>query len=559
MNVAAYIAQFLVEKNVRHVFGFQGGAILKLVDEMIATGKIAYVQNYHEQASAFAADAYARVTGGLGVALATSGPGATNLITGIANAQLDSIPTLFITGQDYTANVTRGNGARQNGFQDLDIVSLVRPITKYATMVTDPTRIRYELEKAYDAAVSGRPGAALLDIPIDVQFQEIDLSLLEGFAPEVPPCPLSSLHIPKIIEAIRQAKRPVILVGGGTRIARATEEVRHLALRTGIPVIGTVNGLDVVEGTYGYAGLHGNSCANMAVQNADLLIACGVRFGQRQVGKKPENYTSARVIHIDIDENELGRIFPDELAIQADLKPFLAALNAALATESEADYRGWHHQIRQWQQRYRSNAHLNPEGLDPVRAVEALMPLFSADTIFTSDVGQNQMWVAQGFSLKQGQRLLNSCGHGSMGYSLPAAIGAKTAFPHRPVICFTGDGGLQMNLQELMFLGHRRAGVKCIVFNNNTLGMMREVQARYYQGHYYGANRDEFACVNLEKLAHTYDLAFARVTQLEEIATLAPLLQSDEPAIIELLIPFDSKLSNLYDEAACFERERIHD
>jgi acetolactate synthase I/II/III large subunit len=557
MNLAQYVAQFLVAKKVRHVFGFQGGAILKLLDEMVATGQIEYLQNYHEQASAFCADAYSRVTGNLGVALATSGPGATNLITGIANAQFDSIPTLFITGQDYTTNVLRDNGARQNGFQDLDIVSIVRPITKYAIQVTDAARIRYELEKAYWMAKSGRPGAVLLDIPIDIQFKDVNPATMEGF-----PTDHDSFHnidTTEIVRLIEGARRPVILIGGGVRVANAHEEVQRLAALSRIPVICTVNGLDVVEGNYGFSGLHGNTCANLAVQNADLLLALGVRFGQRQVGKVPETYTRAKIVHVDIDDRELGRIFADELSIRADLKPFLRQLLADLAKRALSDSSEWHEQIRLWRQKYRTNAYLNKEQVDPVQAVEAIMPLLTNEAIITSDVGQNQMWVAQGFRGKAGQRLLNSCGLGSMGYSLPAAIGAKTACPDRQVIAFMGDGGLQMNLQELQFIAQRQLDIKCIVFNNNTLGMMREVQKRYYNEHYYGANPREFACVHLARLAHAYDLGYHRIDSLASIARLGTVFADDRPCIVDIAVALDSQLSNRYDEAAFFERERIND
>lgn len=555
MNVAAYIARFLAEKNIRHVFGYQGGAILKLLDEIIATGRIRYVQNYHEQASALAADAYSRVTGTLGVALATSGPGATNLITGIANAQLDSIPTLFITGQDYTANIMADNGARQNGFQDLDIVSLVKPITKYAVMITDPTRVRYEIERAYWHATSGRPGAVLLDIPIDVQFKEVDADSLEGFTSPEPS--FSDAMTSELIEQLCEAKRPVILVGGGVRISRAERAVRLFSEITQIPVVSTVNGLDVVEGTFGFAGLHGHTHANLAVQNADLLIALGARFGQRQVGKVPEKYTKAKVIHIDIDEKELGRIFPDEIAIHANLPAFLEKLNGELSRITLPDFSQWKEIICEWDKKYRENAYLNKEGVEPVQAVERLVGLCKSDAIFTSDVGQNQMWVAQGFRVRNEQRLLNSCGLATMGYSLPASIGAKMAFPERQVICFTGDGGLQMNLQELIFVGHQKTPVKCVVFNNKTLGMMREVQTRYYNKHYYGSNRDEFSCVDLEKIAAAMGLGYRRIENLEEIESLGAILDDEHPYIIELVIAFDSLLSNRYDEAEFFDRERL--
>lgn len=557
MNVAQYIAQFLIEKKIGHVFGYPGRASLKLIEEIVASGRTEFIQNYHEQASAFCADAYSRVTGNLGVALATSGPGATNLITGIANAYFDSIPTLFITGQDNLAHVTRNNGARQNGFQDVDIVNVVKPITKYAALVTNANQIRYELEKAYWLATSGRPGPVLLDIPIDVQFANIKPELIEGFSVDVSPD--YAFKIDEVIEQIRGAKRPVILVGGGVRISNAHGEVREFVSLTNIPVVATLTGLDVVEGNYGFAGLNGNTAANLAVSNADLLLAFGCKFGLQHVGKASENYTNARIVHVDIDTNELHRIFANELAIEADLTKFLQVLNAALRGVELSDHLKWHETIRSWVTKYRANAYLNKECVDPVRAVEEMLPFLTRETILTNDVGQNQMWVAQAFRVRTGQRLLNSCGHGSMGYSLPAAIGAKTAFPDRQVIAFTGDGGLQMNIQEFMLIGQKQLSIKCVVFNNNTLGMIREIQLRHYNGHYHGTNPKEYACVNLEKLADTYGIGYRRIQALEDVAGIQSALADDKPYIIEISLALDSQLTNRYDEAECFEIERIND
>ena len=555
MNVAAYLARFLVEKNVHHIFGFQGGAILKMLDEIIATGAIQYVQNYHEQASAFAADACSRITGNIGVAIATSGPGATNLITGIANAQLDSVPLLFITGQDYMTNITANTGTRQNGFQDLDIVSLVKTITNYAIMLTDPKKIRYELEKAYWYATAGRPGAVLIDIPIDVQFMEVDPEEMQGFSPDEENAGI--VDTGAIINAIAGAKRPVILVGGGVHSAKAEQAVKEFIVHTKIPVVSTANGIDSAEGGFGFAGLHGHTYANLAIQNADLLIALGARFGQRQVGKEPSAYTHAKVIHVDIDRNELSRIFHDEIAIQSDLKVFLEQINRDLGGVVLPDFSEWIRKIKEWKQKYHSNVYINKKGLDPVKAVEKIVSLCAENAIFTSDVGQNQMWVAQGFQMRGTRRLLNSCAHAAMGYSLPAAIGVKTVCPENQVICFTGDGGLQMNLQELIFVGHRRTGVKCIVFNNGTLGMMREVQLRYFQRHYYGSNRDEFICCNLRKVADTFGLGYRYIDNLDAIDSLGKVLADENPYIIELPLELDSLLTNRYDEADFFVKERI--
>jgi acetolactate synthase I/II/III large subunit len=558
MNVAQYVAQFLVDKKVGHVFGYQGGAILKLVDEMVATGRIEYVQNYHEQGSAFCADSYSRVTGNFGVALGTSGPGATNLITGIVNANLDSVPTLFLTGQDYRANITNKNGARQNGFQDLDIATIVQSVTKYAKLVTDPATIRFELEKAYHLATEGRPGAVLLDIPIDVQFAEVDVEQLQGFVPDAP-AKSSAFDVSQVIQAMREAKRPLILVGGGVRISHTHAAVNEFARQTRIPVISTLNGIDVVEGNYGFAGLYGNTCANLAAQNADLMIVLGARFGQRQVGKVPEKYTTARIIHIDIDPTELQRIFPGELAIRTHLGDFLAAMQPALREVDLPSYAKWHEKIREWRMKYDANARLNDVGLDPVKVVDAMLPMFKPNTVATNDVGQNQMWVAQAFRVRTGQRLLNSVGLGAMGYSLPAAIGAKIAAPDSQVVAFMGDGGLQINIQELMLVGLRQLGLKIVVFNNKTLGMIREVQVRYYKEHYHGATPEEFACVNLELLAKTYGLGYRAVKKYEDVAALGEVLADDKPYIIEVPLVLDTKLTNRYDEGACFDAERIVD
>lgn len=556
MNVAQYIAEFIVAKGVKHVFGYQGGAILKLIDEMVATGNIEYIQNYHEQSSAFCADAYARVSHNFGVAIGTSGPGATNLITGIANAQLDSIPTMFITGQDYLANVSKENGARQNGFQDLDIVQLVTPITKYAKLINNASDIRYELEKAYFLATAGRPGAVVLDIPIDIQFQVIDKNALMAFNPSIEG--ISDIPFSDVVKRIKESKRAVIIVGGGVQAAQVQLDVEELVGKTGIPVVSTLNGLDAYSQRFGFAGLHGNTYANLAIQNADLILALGCRFGQRQVGKIPANYTSAHVVHVDIDENELNRVFTNGTAIKADLKQFLQCLNQYLAEARELpSFQQWTETIRRWQEKYHSCAYMNTAGLDPVKFVEHLSPLLMSNAVIVNDVGQNQMWVAQGLITKRNQRVLNSCGLGSMGYSLPASIGAKYVDPSRQVIAFSGDGGFQMNVQELMLVSHRNVGIKCLVFNNNTLGMMREVQARYYNEHYYGANKQEFRCVDLKKLAETYSLKYCKVESLDDIDDLKAPLCDAKPWIIEVIIPFDSKLSNRYDEAEIFDRERL--
>jgi acetolactate synthase-1/2/3 large subunit len=554
MNVAQYIANFLIKKEVRHVFGYQGGAILKLVDEIVATKKIKFIQNYHEQASAFCADAYSRVTGNLGVAFATSGPGATNLITGIANANLDSIPVLFITGQDYKLNITNRNGARQNGFQDLDIVSIVKNITKYSVLLTDPSKIRIELEKAYFYATAGRPGAVLIDIPIDIQFAKINLKSLKSFN-STPRKFSQKLQLNNVINSIKVAERPLILAGGGIRLSKTCEMFNKFAKKTNIPVITTLNGLDGFSGNYGFAGLYGNTAANLAAKNADLMIVLGARLGQRQVGKSPKNYTSAKIIHVDIDKKELKRVFANEIAIKSHLNKFFQSFRLQAENKTFPLFIRWHQLINKWDIKYRKNLYVNTKGLDPVKCIEQIQFLIKSSAILTNDVGQNQMWVAQALKVKKRQRLLNSVGLGSMGYSLPAAIGAKIALPKKQVVSFMGDGGLQINMQELMLIGMRKLGIKIIIFNNRTLGMIREVQIRYYNSNYHGANPQEFGCVNLKHLSKSYGIGYRRITRIVNIPMLRSIFLDDLPYIIEIPLHIDSKLTNRFDEKSSFAEE----
>lgn len=558
MNVSEYIAQFLMDKGVRHVFGFQGGAILKIVDSITKTKKIEYIQGFHEQASAFCADAYSRVTGNIGVAIATSGPGATNLINGIANAHLDSIPTIFITGQDYSSNIQKPENVRQNGFQDLDIVSMVKPITKYATTITEPNKIRYELEKAFYSAKHERGGAVLLDIPIDVQFAEINFEFLERYHTKKIQYDLSEIN--NAITAIKIAKRPIVLAGGGIRISDSIEKFSEFLNITNIKAVATLNGIDSNEQVLSFSGLHGNTYSNLAIYNADLIIAIGTRFGQRQIGKQIRDYCSAKIIRVEIDKTEINRTFINEnISINVDLKEFFNQINPKLKEEKLPNFQEWNNKLVKWQEKYQDNVCLNNEGLDPIKFIRETSKFFNNDTVITSDVGQNQMWVAQAIKIKGQQRLLNSSGFGSMGFSLPAAIGASYATNNSLVVAFMGDGGFQMNLQELNTLSLKKRNIKCFIFNNNTLGMMREVQARYFDCHFIGSKTSEFTCPDIKMLAKTFNLNFMEINNENQIPQLKQIFKNDEPYLIDVKIQLNSNLLNRYDEAEIFEREKIND
>lgn len=545
MIVADYIAQFLQSKGVKHIFGYQGSAILKIIDSAVKNYGFEYIQNFHEQASGFSAEAYARIRGDIGVAIATSGPGSTNLVTSIANAYMDSVPVFFITGQDYLENVLSRRNARQNGFQDLDITSIVKPICKYAVLINNEKRIKYELEKAYYLATEGRKGPVVLDIPIDIQFKDVDILKMPSFT--IPYKKEKKIDLKPFLFMLQKAKRPVILAGGGIRAANVINDFKKFIRKTKIPVITTLNGIDVCDNSYGFAGFFGVSHANLAILNADLIIVSGSRLGKKHIGKNFEQYTLGKIIHIDIDKNEIGRVVDGDLNFNIDLKEFFKILNHQKFVYP--NFLEWRKKLQKWFRKYQNTTLLNFQKTDPIKLVRYITRFFKNDTIITADVGQNQMWVAQGVKIKGAQRFLSSSGLGSMGYSLPAAIGASY-LSKSFVVAFTGDGGLQMNLQELNTMSLGRNNVKCVVFNNNTLGMMRETQKRYYDKHYIGSNKKVFVCPDLRLLAKTFNLKYILINNEKDFKKLPRVFQNNKPYLIDVRVEYDSKLLNRYDDKA---------
>lgn len=547
ITVAEYIARFFLEKKIEYIFGYQGSAMLKILDALLDTKKIQYIQNFHEQASSFAADAYARCSDKIGAAIATSGPGAANLIGGIANAFFDSVPTLFITGQDYLESTKLKKSARQGGFQDMDIVSMVRPITKYAALIDNPQTIRFHLEKAYSCAMSERKGPVLIDVPIDIQFAMIDESNLLGFQENNTKTRVD-LKLDQVLDLLKKAYQPIILVGGGVRASGACEELALFASSNKIPVVSTLNGLDAYKDTIGFAGLYGSTAANLTIKNADLILALGTRFSIKQIGKKKENYnTKAKVIHVDIDDAELDRTFMKaDCSVHADVKVFLEELNKC---NLDIHTENWYNQVLEWKKTYINTTCMAHDGVEPIELVRYLVKKSPQNTIFTADVGANQMWTAQAFSNQNDYRLLNSSGFGAMGYSLSAAIGASYT-SSAPVISISGDGGFQMNIQELNTLSLHQNNVKCFVFDNSVLGLMRDTQKRYYNNHFYGNNPQEFSCPNLEKLAQVYGINFLSVKNNEDFKLIDAILTDNKPWIIDVKIDKDTTVLNRYDDKA---------
>lgn len=546
MKLSDYVVEFVSRQGVNHVFEFIGGAITHLIDSIHNRSDMECVSVHHEQTGAFAAEAYARINGRLGVAMATSGPGALNMVTGIGSCWFDSVPCLFITGQVNTYEYKFDRPVRQIGFQETDIVSVVKPLVKYAVLVTEPESIRYHLEKAVWLAQNGRPGPVLLDIPMNVQRAQIDPEKLSGFwgsaeesaSNEIPA--LDPESVKKVVALIKKAKRPVILAGGGVRTARAAQELQIFVEQTGIPVVSTLMGLDAIPHDtpffFGMIGSYGNRYSNMTLANCDLLLILGARLDSRQTGTRPDTFARAATkIHVDIDPHELNAKVKVDLALLADVKGFIAALSRELDGESKTDLSQWYKVINGYQEKYRTYADPTEfPGIDPNRFMEVLAERCGVGNVICLDVGQNQMWAGQSFRLKDRQRMLISGGMGAMGFSLPAALGAAKALPGQRIIALAGDGGIQVNIQDLEVLVSHQLPVKVIVLNNNCLGMVRQ-----FQDMYFGGRRQStvigYGCPDLVKIAQAYGLPSFTIDSLENAeSVLDEALSLAGPVFVEV-------------------------
>lgn len=545
MKLSDYVVGVLAGEGVHHVFEVIGGAVAHLLDSMHGRTDIRCISVRHEQAAAFAAEGVARYTGNLGVAMATSGPGATNLITGIGSAFFDSAPCLYITGQVNTYEYKYDRPVRQIGFQETDIVSIVRPIVKYTALVDDPLRIRYELEKAVHLARSGRPGPVLLDIPMNVQRAEIDPETLLPFygSPEhvdtaETPSP-SKEDIHETMELLVAAQRPVVLAGGGSRLAGASGALARLADRCGVPVTVTLMGLDAISHDHpsfcGMVGAYGNRYSNLVVANADFLLIVGSRLDTRITGTRPSSFArGARIVHVDVDPNELGQKITTARCVRSDAKAFLSALADTLPAPSK-NLEPWKERIGRWKLRYPTTpAAPSPGILDPNRFVRLLSEGASGEAIVAVDVGQHQMWVAQSFALGANQRILISGGMGSMGFALPAAVGACLAAAGRETIVVAGDGGFQMNIQELQTVVHHGLPLKMVVMNNRSLGMVRQFQETYFDGRLQSTVIG-YSVPDFVKVAKAYGIPAARVrTERGARASLRRMFAEKGPFLLEV-------------------------
>jgi acetolactate synthase-1/2/3 large subunit len=534
----------LKNEKVDVLFAYPGGQAIDLFDALYGDKEIEVILPRHEQGLIHAADGYARSTGKVGVCLVTSGPGAANLVTGIATANYDSVPLVCFTGQVPT------NLIGKNAFQEVDIVRITQSICKYAVMVQRREALAETIRKAFILARTGRPGVVVVDLPKDIQ---------QAYGSDAYPkelgigdCTVYMGQINQAAELLNHAQKPVFLIGGGVNIAHANKEMTRLAELTGVPVVTTIMGKGAIPTTHslyvGNLGIHGSYAANWAVSNCDLLFSIGTRFNDRITGKTEEFAAGAKIVHIDIDAANISRNIPADVPVVADARMALCSL---LEKAHPLSVSKWVDEINRWKKEYKID--MGKSGLTPQRVIEAVNETFT-DAVIATDVGQNQLWAAQFLALDENRQMLTSGGLGTMGYGLPAAIGAKLGNPHKDVVVISGDGGMQMNLQEMATAVVYELPIVICILNNGYLGNVRQWQEMFYNRRYSstcmryrrscetGCNRPDRDCPQYTpdfiRLAESYGAKGIRVTKAEDIkaAFESARKNTKAPTVIEFII-----------------------
>jgi acetolactate synthase-1/2/3 large subunit len=501
MKGSQYVAKFLAAQGVGQVFEVVGGMITHLVDSLGQEPGIRVVSVHHEQAAAFAAEGAGRMTGVPGVAMATSGPGATNLLTGIGSCYFDSVPAVFITGQVNRSEQKGSRAIRQLGFQETDIVSMAAPVTKAAWTMSSAGDIPRLLADAFALATSGRPGPVLLDIPMDVQRLDVDADIAPVDLLRTDDAPLDTREWDALRSAMTRASRPLILAGGGVRSARACEAFRTFVESAGVPVVHSLMGVDVLPYDHpqrvGMIGSYGNRWANLAVGRCDFLLVVGSRLDVRQTGSETAAFKAGReIFHVDCETGEMNNRVTGCHTLQSHLRPFLEAAPRALALPHLGDRSAWLAELGGLRRQWPDTAEIvDVPGINPNQLMHQVSAVSAAASAYVADVGQHQMWAAQSLELYGDQRFLTSGGMGAMGFALPAAVGAAVA-SGRPVVLVAGDGGFQLNIQELQTIVRNKLPVKMVVLNNQCHGMVRQFQQSYfherYQSTFWGYSAPDF-------------------------------------------------------------------
>ncbi len=554
MKLSNYIIDFLVANKITHIFEVCGGALAHLLDSLYRRKDIFTVSMHHEMAAAIAAEGYARASGNIGVAMATSGPGATGLITGIGSCFFDSIPCLFITGQVNTYEFKFDKPVRQIGFQETDIVNIVKPITKEAVIIKDANRIKYHLERLLYMTKSGRPGPVLLDTPLNIQRANINSDKLQSFKKNDAETTkkIDSKVMEKVVTLIRTSSRPVVLAGGGLRLSGAQDELFKFIEKTEIPVVTSLMGLDVFphdnSSFVGMLGSYGNRYANLTVANADLLLVLGSRLDTRQTGTRPETFArGAKIIHVDIDSYELNNKIRADIAINSDLKYFLVGLNKNIRNYDKDKIESWKRIIKGYKNQYPSYKESAGDEIEPNFFINKLSKVIPENAVICTDVGQIQMWAAQSLEIKKSQRFLTQGGMGAMGSALPMAIGASFAKPGKIIVVITGDGGFQLNIQELQTVFYHKLPIKIILLNNKCYGMVRQFQEQYF-GSRFQSTVIGYSAPDFQKVVSAYGIPSIKISTNSEIKNALHKLFNDRKTkfleiSIDLKTPVYPKLS----------------
>jgi acetolactate synthase-1/2/3 large subunit len=552
MTLSAYVADFIAAKGVTHVFSIMGGASLHLIHSLERNEAITQIFLNHEQACAMAADGYSRATGRMGVAVSTSGPGATNLLTGVCGAYYDSVPLMLITGQVATFRDKKrlALDVRQFGFQETDVVQIFQHATKYAVKLEDAKDIRYEMEKAYHLAHAGRPGPVLIDIPDNLQRAEVTPAELVGYKPEREPPHIDGSDLLAVKDMLEQSRRPVLIIGWGVHLAAAEAALRAFVHRHHIPFAPTWAAADVLPSTHedyiGTFGTHGTRYANFAVQNADLIISIGSKLDTKATGSPPSTFArNALKIMVDIDGGEIAKFkslgIDITLGIKCDAKVFLEAVNRLGIDIDPSRLADWKKAICGWKQKYPvvpGTVRLGV-GIDPYLFMDKLSNALAEGDIVISDTGCALAWLMQGLSIKEGQRVFHDWNNTAMGWAVPASIGAALAMPGKRIVCVVGDGSMQMNIQDLATITKRNLLVKIFVIDNGGYAMIRQTQDQWMQSDYVGSTAEGgLALPDIARIGKAYGFDIIRLHCARNLTrSIRSTLKNATPALCVVSVP----------------------
>ena len=537
MTVAEYIADFIESKGIKNVFQLAGGMITQLIDKIEEKKSVKIQSLLHEQSCAFAVSAVGRLKNLPSVAFATSGPGATNLLTGIGDCFFDSVPAIFITGQVNSYELNTNKGIRQLGFQETDIVSMTRPITKLSYQIKNPDEIVKYLDHAYDVSILGRPGPVLIDIPMNIQRSKISENVLNKKKLEESEG-IDVGQIDQILDELKKAKKPIIWAGNGIHCANSEKIFRKFVLKTNIPVVLTLHAVDLLEtlnpNRIGFIGSYGNRHANKSIKESDCILFLGARIDIRQTGANLSLFKDKKIIRIDCEEEELKNRINPHISLKTDINPFLKQILKKI-NSSGFSYNEWHDQIRTLKNQFPIEQEIHSQNtlVNPIIFLDKLSKYNSEKTIYSVDVGSHQMWAAQVLNFHKGDRFLTSGGMGSMGFALPASIGAAIE-SNKQVIAIIGDGSFQINIQESHTISRLKLNIKIVIINNDSLGMIRQFQDTYFESRYIGTKWG-YTTPDFCKISQAYQIDSKKITENREIDNaLDWFFEDDVPKLLEV-------------------------